>query len=77
MENNNGNHMHKAVIVFEAVREEQLVDCMTLTVMIHVTKYNTIIINNFMLNSYNDINDHLRTHYHKGFFSFLFMRKIV
>lgn len=77
MENNNGNHMHKAVIVFEAVRKEQLVDCMTLTVMIHVTKYNTIIINNFMLNSYNDINDHLRTHYHKGFFSFLFMRKIV
>lgn len=35
MENNNGNHMHKAVIVFEAVREEQLVECMTLTVMIH------------------------------------------
>lgn len=68
MENNNGNHLYKAVVVSEAVWGEQLVDCMALSVMVHVTKYDTIIINNFMLNSFNDFNDHLRTHYHQSCF---------
>lgn len=71
MENDHGNHLHKSVAVSEAVW--QFVELVVPTVMIHLTNLIQFLSTNFILNSYHDFNDHLRTHYQRVFFFFLFV----
>lgn len=72
MENDHGNHLHKSVAVSEAVW--QFVELVVPTVMIHLTNLTQFLSTNFILNSYHDFNDHLRTHYQRViFFFFLFV----
>lgn len=75
MENDHGNHLHKSVAVSEAVW--QFVELVVPTVMIHLTNLTQFLSTNFILNSYHDFNDHLRTHYQRVIFfsSFLYMIK--
>lgn len=71
MENDHGNHLHKSVAVSEAVW--QFVELVVPTVMIHLTNLTQFLSTNFILNSYHDFNDHLRTHYQHVIFSSFFV----